>query len=99
MKFVVFFVGLMILCPAMADEADVFFDDTQVQEIRLEFDAADWYRTLLDSHADDPEDPYFSATFICNGTTLSPVGVRFKGNYCSGRTVTRNRATCIPTSD
>ena len=63
-----------------ADEADVFFDDSFVHEIRITFTDADWYNTLYDSHANDPDDPYFSAAVECDGVVLDPVGVRFKGN-------------------
>jgi len=80
MNRIVFLIGMVAINCAVADEADVFFDDTQVQEVRLEFDASDWHETLFRSHSDDPEDPYFPVRFTCNGTTLSPVGVRFKGN-------------------
>jgi len=66
--------------PAHADEADVFFDDSFVHEIRITFSDADWYNLLYDSHANDPEDPYFSAAVECDGVALDPVGVRFKGN-------------------
>lgn len=65
---------------AHADDAATFFDDSVVQEIRIYFEAADWYGTLYDSHAEDPEDPYFPARFVSSGVVLYPIGVRFKGN-------------------
>ena len=63
-----------------ADEADTFFDDSYVHEIRLHFDDPNWYNVLYDSHASDPDDPYFPARFEAEGIVLDPVGVRFKGN-------------------
>ena len=66
--------------PAHADEADAFFDDSFVHEIRITFADADWYDTLYSSHANDPDDPYFPAAVECDGVVLDPVGVRFKGN-------------------
>ncbi len=70
---------------APADESDTFFDDSYVHEIYLTFDDADygttgWYDTLYDSHANDPDDPYFPAGFSGDGVTIDTVGVRFKGN-------------------
>ncbi len=63
-----------------ADEADVFFDDSFVHEVRITFTDSGWYSTLYDSHANDPDDPYFPAAVECDGVVLDPVGVRFKGN-------------------
>lgn len=70
---------------ALADASDTFFDDSTIHEIYLTFDAdyygADgWYDTLYDSHANDPDDPYFPASFSADGVTIDMVGVRFKGN-------------------
>ncbi len=65
---------------AGADEAAAFFDDSVVGEVCLTFTDPDWYTTLYDSHANDPDDPYFPATFEANGVVLGPVGVRFKGS-------------------
>ena len=70
---------------APSDASDTFFDDSYVHEIYLTFDAADygatgWYDTLYDSHANDPDDPYFPASFSADGVTIDLVGVRFKGN-------------------
>ncbi len=68
-----------------ADSSDAFFDDSYVHEIYLTFDAADygtagWYNTLYDSHANNPDDPYFPAGFSADDVTIDMVGVRFKGN-------------------
>jgi len=73
-------VGIAGAGPAQADEADVFFDDSFVHEIHITFDDADWYDTLYDSHANDPDDPFFPAAIECDGVAIDPVGVRFKGN-------------------
>ncbi len=73
-------VGTVGAGPAQADEAEVFFDDTFVHEIHITFTDPDWYATLYDSHANDPDDPYFPAAIECDGVVLDPVGVRFKGN-------------------
>ena len=66
--------------PVSADDADVFFDDSRVHEIRIYFENSDWYTILYNSHDDDPDDPYFPARFEYGDTVLDPVGVRFKGN-------------------
>jgi spore coat protein CotH len=62
-------------------EADVFFDDSYVHEIRLYFDDPDWYDTLYDAHDNDrnTQDPYFPARFVSHGIEIDPVGARFKG--------------------
>ena len=73
-------VGLAGAGPAQADDADVFFDDSFVHEVHITFTDPDWYATLYDSHANDPDDPYFPAAVECDGVALDPVGVRFKGN-------------------
>ncbi len=65
---------------AIDDPSAAFFDDTYVHEIRITFEDADWYNTLYDSHANDPDDPYFEASFVGDGVALDQVGVRFKGN-------------------
>ena len=62
------------------DEASAFFDDSYVHEIHITFDNQDWYNVLYDSHANDPDDPYFEADFECDGIVIENVGVRFKGN-------------------
>ena len=71
---------LFAVIPVLADEADSFFDDSYVHEIRIYFTDSDWYSTLYDSHDTDPDDPYFSTRFEYDGIVLDPVGVRFKGN-------------------
>ena len=45
----------------VVDEADVFFDDSYIHEIRLYFDDPDWYDTLYDAHDNNrtTSDPYF----------------------------------------
>jgi len=73
-------VGFGGIEPAHADEADAFFDDSYVHEVHITFTDPDWYDTLYDSHANDPDDPYFPAAVECDGVVLDPVGVRFKGN-------------------
>lgn len=70
--------------PASADDADAFFDDSVVQEIRIWFDDPDWYDTLYNSHASDPEDPYFACRFESGDTVIDPCGVRMKGNSSFG---------------
>lgn len=73
--------GLVLLSTVVwANEADTFFDDSQVQEIRLTFDDPNWLTTLIQGHGKDPNDPYFPAVFTFNGTTLDEVGVRFRGS-------------------
>ena len=63
----------------VGDEADAFFDDSYVHEIRLYFSDPNWYTTLYNAHDKDPADPYFPARFVSHGITIDAVGVRFKG--------------------
>ncbi|MEM2098985.1 MAG: CotH kinase family protein [Candidatus Bathyarchaeia archaeon] len=63
----------------IGDEADTFFDDSYVHEIRLYFNDPNWYTTLYNAHDKDPADPYFPARFVSHGITINSVGVRFKG--------------------
>lgn len=77
---VLFFAVPLAALPGAADEADTLFDDSVVHEIRISFDDPSWYETLLDSHSNDPDDPYFPARFEYGDMVLDPVGVRFKGN-------------------
>lgn len=63
-----------------ADDAARFFADGAVHEIRIGFADEGWYDTLYDSHANDPEDPYFPASFEADGVVIPGIGVRFKGN-------------------
>ncbi|MEZ5399755.1 MAG: CotH kinase family protein [Bryobacteraceae bacterium] len=62
------------------DVAAAFFDDSEVREIRLYFEDANWYQTLLQAHSSDPEDPYFPCRFQSGGVSLEKIGCRFKGN-------------------
>ena len=65
----------------IANEADIFFDDSYIHEIRLYFDDPNWYDTLYDAHDNNrtTSDPYFPARFVSHGIEIDPVGVRFKG--------------------
>lgn len=69
---------------AQADEAEAFFDDSYVHEIRLTFADSNWYNTLYTSHSTDDADPYFPASFSCDGVTIDQIGVRMKGNSSFG---------------
>lgn len=64
----------------LADDAAPFFADGVVREIRIAFTSQGWYDTLYNSHANDPEDPYFPASFEADGVVIPQIGVRFKGN-------------------
>jgi spore coat protein CotH len=61
------------------NEADIFFDDSYIHEIRLYFSDPNWYDTLYAAHDEDPNAPYFPARFVSHGIELDPIGVRFKG--------------------
>jgi spore coat protein CotH len=65
----------------IANEADVFFDDSYIHEIHLYFEDPNWYDTLYDAHDSNrtTSDPYFPARFESHDITIDPVGVRFKG--------------------
>lgn len=93
MKRITFAVMMMLALAgwdsASADEAAAFFDDTVVREIRITFADSNWYTTLYQSHASDPDDPYFPARFQCGDVVLEPVGVRFKGNASFRRSGTK----------
>lgn len=71
--------GLAILVVSLGYSSH-FFDDSIVHQIRIQFDNPNWYDQLYNGHALDPNDPYFQASIDIDGTTISPVGVRFKGD-------------------
>jgi hypothetical protein len=48
---------LVLATAAAADEADAFFDDSEVREVRLTFTGSNWYDVLYQSHDRDPDDP------------------------------------------
>ena len=75
---------LLAFVTATADEADRLFDDSYVHELRIFFEDANWYNTLYQSHANDPDDPYFAARIEYEEIVMDPVGVRFKGNSSFG---------------
>lgn len=77
------FLAAGLLLPGVslaADSADTFFDDSAAGEIRLYFDDANWYNTLFQSHATNPDDPYFPARFQWGAVTIPSIGARFRGN-------------------
>jgi spore coat protein CotH len=55
------------------------FDDTQVHEIAIKFDMAD-YERLIAVYQQDNEKEFIEASITIDGTTISPVGIRLKGN-------------------
>jgi spore coat protein CotH len=55
------------------------FDDTQVHEIAIKFDMAD-YERLIAAYQQDNEKEFIEASITIDGTTISPVGIRLKGN-------------------
>lgn len=65
--------------PPSADKAAVFFDDSQVREIRLFFDDPNWYNVLVQGHS-TAADPYFPCRFQYGSTVIDRIGCRFKGN-------------------
>jgi len=71
---------LLCIPTVSADEADRLFDDGYVHEVRLYFDNPNWFDELHWSHANDPEDPYFPASFQYEEIQMDSIGVRFKGN-------------------
>jgi spore coat protein CotH len=66
--------------PAVADDSDMFFDDTAVREIRLTFSDPNWYNTLYNAHANDSTDPAFPASFQSGDVSIPLIGVRMKGH-------------------
>jgi uncharacterized protein (TIGR03437 family) len=75
------FLVLFCVTPILAQQpASDFFNDTTIREIRLTFDAPNWYDTLFQSHNSNPADPYFPCRFQSGNTVLNRIGVRFKGN-------------------
>lgn len=61
-------------------DAESFFNDSYVHEIYLYFDNDNWYDVLYNGHANDLDDPYYPARFICDNITFDPIGVNFKGH-------------------
>ncbi|MBI2839819.1 MAG: CotH kinase family protein [Acidobacteria bacterium] len=79
-----FFILSIVPSTASADEAAAFFADGAVHEMRITFANEGWYDTLYNSHANDPQDPYFPASFEADGAVIPLIGVRFKGNSSFG---------------
>jgi spore coat protein CotH len=65
---------------AAADNSSTFFDDSKVQEIRLNFSNSDWYTKLSDSYKNNPDNPYFQTKFKYGDTVINSIGARFRGS-------------------
>jgi hypothetical protein len=79
---------LLAISSLRADEGWTFFGLTNLWEIRLTLPAANW-AAMTPHERDQPvgrpgpverEYPWTTATFACDGTVLTNVAVRFKGN-------------------
>jgi spore coat protein CotH len=68
----------------LTDPAAAFFDDREVREIRIYFEDANWYNTLLRAHQ-TTEDPYFPCRFKSGDIEIPKIGCRFKGNSSAQR--------------
>ncbi len=55
------------------------FDDSVVHEVELSFSEAE-YDNLIATYQDEGEKAYIQATVTIDGVTISPVGLRLKGN-------------------
>lgn len=55
------------------------FDDNVMHEIAMTFNEAE-YDNLIATYQDEGEKAYIQATVTIDGTTISPVGLRLKGN-------------------
>ncbi len=55
------------------------FDDGQVHEIAIEYDPVDYDR-LIEAYRQENDKVYIEASIAIDGTTISPVGIRLKGN-------------------
>jgi uncharacterized protein (TIGR03437 family) len=68
--------------PGLTDKASAFFDDSAVREIRIYFDNANWYNTMVQNHQNQAQtgDPYIPCRFKYGQIDLPKIGVRFKGN-------------------
>lgn len=79
---------LLALSSLRADEGRTFFGLTNLWEIRLTLPAENWAAMTPHERAQpvgrpgpiDREYPWTTATFACDGTVLTNVAVRFKGN-------------------
>jgi hypothetical protein len=63
---------------ALSDRAAGLFDDTAVRAIRLSFDNADCYNTLLQARRSDPGGPILLCRFQSGGDIIDWIGCRFK---------------------
>jgi len=70
----------LVLFQTCLGTVNPLFDDSRVHEIRIRFDSQDWYDQLYNGHVLDPQDPYFRCSITVDGLTLTPVGIRFKGD-------------------
>lgn len=67
---------------ALTDKAAAFFDDSAVREIRLYFENANWYNTMVQNHQNQAQtgDPFIPCRFKWGTIDLPRIGCRFKGN-------------------
>lgn len=72
---------------SLTDKAAGFFDDSAVREVRIYFDNANWYSTMVQNHQNQAQtgDPYIPCRFKYGSIELPKVGVRFKGNSSFSR--------------
>ncbi len=71
------FLGFCALCiPASAQTLEQFFDDTVLQEIRLDVNPKDW--ALI--QANPRSDNYYAANFKWRGIEVDNVAIRHRGN-------------------
>ncbi len=68
--------------PALTDKAAPFFNDNAVREIRLYFENANWYNTMVQNHQNQGQtgDPFIPCRFKWGTVDLPRIGCRFKGN-------------------
>lgn len=76
---------LSVLLPGLAMAALVpaphpLFEEDAVHEIHLTFAQSNWWDQLTDNFENYDDPPYLEASFAWDSTTLSSIGVRFKGN-------------------
>ncbi len=65
---------------ALVPVSHPLFDGDAVHEIHLTFAQSDWWSQLTSNFENYDDPPYLEASFAWDSTTLSSIGVRFKGN-------------------
>jgi hypothetical protein len=71
--------ALYLLFSVFGIQAQSFYDETAIQEIRINFSQPDW-ETLLNTEQQTTQNYIPAESVVINGTVFNNVGVKYKGN-------------------